>query len=85
MDNLRIKCDRCDWFILPAKHYANEIKKWHNVTYPKCHGSIIITDQDMRIFRLFRLLSIVSKIINVFTLGLLKKETIHVDSAPLRK
>ena len=46
MENLKVKCDLCDWF-----RYTDKIKDWHNIYCPACLKSIIITDTDLKIYR----------------------------------
>jgi uncharacterized paraquat-inducible protein A len=78
--NTIVKCDKCDWALKIEN--PEDVKKWHNVKCPKCHDSIIISDNDMAILNHFLAISKFQDLID--PKNEMKSIDVHINTAGLR-
>jgi len=80
MRDMHVKCDFCDWCIPIYIPSIKSLKIWYNQPCPKCRKGIIISDHDLRVFRLMRVLNRISIFLNRATFGWVKLYDVHMDT-----
>ena len=81
VSDIKVKCDSypCDW-----SREVVDIRDWHNIYCPKCLGSIIITDTDLRIYRRAVIWSMVSVFLNRVTFGWVKLCRVNIGTTGMK-
>lgn len=80
MKRLRVRCDLCGWFYFLSKSSYKSIKRWHNEPCPQCGRGIIISDYDLHMYKMYRILGFVIRFLNKASLGYFKMYAVHLDT-----
>jgi predicted RNA-binding Zn-ribbon protein involved in translation (DUF1610 family) len=73
-----VRCDHCGWHKEVA---SREIKKWRHVPCPKCGQGEIISDYDMKVYRVLQIVRVINKVVQIATLNRGKKVRLHLSTA----
>lgn len=85
MRYVRLKCDACNWSHRSETATVSYVKSWLNVPCPQCGRAAIITRADLRIFRIFSIVGMISRWLRIASLGHIKTYNAHIDSAKIKR